>query len=75
MATRTQLPNMFYVEGVLLTLPIGADETIPQWLERIAFIFEYLRTSGTTPTAKIVADAKDASRLHLRRITHGAKWR
>ena len=72
MTTRTQLPDMIYVDGHLLTLPISDDETVPQWMERIAFILQYLSSNGWS--AETVSTAKKLSRLHLHRIIHGVNY-
>lgn len=75
MATRSSLPDTFYVDGNLLTLPIGGDETIAQWLERVAFVLDYLYDLNGDWTLDKVTIAKEASRFHLQRVLHGVKYR
>ena len=75
MTARSSLPDTFYVDGNLLTLPIGGDETIAQWLERVAFVLDYLYDLNGDWTMENVVTAKEASRYHLQRVLHGVVYR
>jgi hypothetical protein len=74
MALRSRLPDIFYVDGHILTLPIEADETISQWLERVRCVIKELYDYNGVWTPRRVATAKKEGRLHLRRVLHGAEF-
>lgn len=75
MATRSQLPDSFYVRGTLLTLSLQGDETIARWLERVAFVLRYLESPENDGSEDFFQLAQHASRLHSQRITLGVTYR
>jgi hypothetical protein len=74
MATRAQLPDTFYVNGTLVTLPLAADETIARWMERLAFVIRYLENPANDGSSDYFRAAQEASRLHLQQLVHGVRY-
>ena len=71
MATRARLPDGLFFNGTLLTLPIDDDETVPQWLERLAFVLSQLRP----PVTQASLDAtNERARRHTQEVVNGVGY-